>query len=131
MPSCTMRRRQSANDFDHQLISVETAFHQRVSLTRAHQCNGLPRCRMAVWYVDNAQPVEIEMERGRECANVGFGSDHGRDDEVCSSRLDGPSKRRLVAGMSLSTATTASHAGSCQASGGGRFRGVLSPIPST
>ena len=87
------------DDFGHQLVGVETAFHQRVGLAIANELDGLRRRSMTVWRRYELQARDVQIERGGEIADARLGSDQNRLDDLGFCRLDGAAQRGFVAGM--------------------------------
>ena len=84
----------------HELVRMQTAFHQQFALGLVDQLDRLCGRRCAMGRIDDLKAVDIETVLASHGGNLRSGPDKDRNDEARFRRLDGTAQGSLVAWMS-------------------------------
>ena len=85
------------HDCAQQLIGVQRSLHQHLGFAHAHQLHRLCRSRIAVWRVDDAKGRDVESVFFRDRADLRFGANQDRHDQVRFRGFDCTAQGRFVA----------------------------------
>jgi hypothetical protein len=83
----------------HQLVRVQAALHQQVTLSLSNQLDSPRRSGVAVRRVDDLIARDVKVELARDIRDLCRGPDQNRFDDAGLGGVDGAAERDLVARM--------------------------------